>query len=850
MNRIYLAFALLMLPATRLLAQICEATGNVIIYSNYEGGVLNINVDQNIPNLKIGVCTYEAVQINLTGPFVGNITEILYAGYDGPNNSNCSATNIPTTSVTGALAPGVFLTKYSASTGQVAVATHLGDPILPGFPPLVNCMVGADGACDNNASGGGNASPQIVQFFLTEFGPGSSLFAHFTDYSCFSGTYAVSAGGNCCLQTPVTPPNPIYVGGLNYNFIGPTQLSLCNGPVTINLTYPVLVQPPIYPGYVWSDGQTGPTATFTQPGIYSFTVGDYCHTPGVTPLLTDTIEIISCCTPPPAPAVTGAATYCQGDPIAPLTATPGGTGNPDSLAWFSDPGLISQVASGNTLIPTGAVGIFTFYVSERNGVCPSPATPVSFTVNPRPTANAGPDRDLCPNAAGVTLTGSGGVGYSWSPVNSLSNPAIAAPVANPAVTTSYVLSVTSAAGCADTDTVIVTVLPPVQAAAGNDTAICAGASVRLNASGGLLYSWSPAGGLSNPGVQNPVATPTDTTAYVVRVTNAAGCIGTDTVVISVLPPPAVDAGGPYYVCALESVTLRASGAARYEWSPPFGLNNTTIAAPVANPLQTSVYRVTGTSAEGCVATDSATVFVAQRPLTVVSGDARVCEGEAVNIIAFGGTAVVWSNGATTRQLQFVPTQNQWLVATANVGGCEGRPDSIFVEVSSPVAEFTASPDSGFAPFAPVISNTSAGAGSFSWSWGANRQSNDTLPEIVFQEPGEYTIRLVVTAGGCADTATRVVVVEEATLFIPDAFTPNGDDFNDLFTVGSYGIDSLDFQVFNVWGDKVFETTQPAFSWNGESGGKACQEGVYYFVARGIAENKRLFVRRGSITLIR
>jgi hypothetical protein len=74
--------------------QICNPGGNVVIFSNYDGGVLNINVDANIPNLKIGVLSYEAVTVNLSGAFVNNVTAVEYAGYNGTSGS-CG----PTTTV-------------------------------------------------------------------------------------------------------------------------------------------------------------------------------------------------------------------------------------------------------------------------------------------------------------------------------------------------------------------------------------------------------------------------------------------------------------------------------------------------------------------------------------------------------------------------------------------------------------------------------------------------------------------------------------------------------------------------------------------------------------------------------
>src|SRR5574343_612767 len=174
--------------------QICNPNGNVVIYSNYNGGVLNISIDQNIPNLKVGICTYAATVVNFSGPFVGNISEVIYAGYNAPNNSNCGPA-IPTTTISGV--PSNLISMYSGSNGTSAFANYLGEPLAPGLPPLVNCMIGAEGNClGSGNSGGGNTVNQIAQFFLAEFGSGSTVFSHTTSYSCFSGTHTISSGGN------------------------------------------------------------------------------------------------------------------------------------------------------------------------------------------------------------------------------------------------------------------------------------------------------------------------------------------------------------------------------------------------------------------------------------------------------------------------------------------------------------------------------------------------------------------------------------------------------------------------------------------------------------------------------
>jgi hypothetical protein len=79
----------------------CVNNGNLMLYSNYDGGIININVDVNIPNLKIGICTYEPVQVTISGIFAGNVTQVLYAGFNSTqNNNNCNQGNF-ITSITG-----------------------------------------------------------------------------------------------------------------------------------------------------------------------------------------------------------------------------------------------------------------------------------------------------------------------------------------------------------------------------------------------------------------------------------------------------------------------------------------------------------------------------------------------------------------------------------------------------------------------------------------------------------------------------------------------------------------------------------------------------------------------------
>ncbi len=229
----------------------------------------------------------------------------------------------------------------------------------------------------------------------------------------------------------------------------------------------------------------------------------------------------------------------------------------------------------------------------------------------------------CTNPS-VTLNGSGGVLYSWSPSNGLDDPNIANPVASPTNTTTYTLTITGGNGCIETEDITVTVddTTPTASAGSDETTDCIiQPTVNLNATGGVSYEWSPSSGLDDHTVGNPVANPNTTTTYTVTVTGANGCEDTDDVTITVdkdLPP--VNAGSDETIdCNVLSVNLNATGGGSYSWSPTIGLNDPLVANPVATPTSTTQYTVSVTGANGCVATDDVTVTVDNQTPTVDAG---------------------------------------------------------------------------------------------------------------------------------------------------------------------------------------------------------------------------------------
>lgn len=159
---------------------------------------------------------------------------------------------------------------------------------------------------------------------------------------------------------------------------------------------------------------------------------------------------------------------------------------------------------------------------------------VEMNINPAPTADAGVDVGFCSGSGGVTLAGSGGGTYSWSPTTGLSPTNTATPTANPSATTTYTMTVTDGNSCTDEDDIEVAVYSLPTANAGADDAICEGTSetATITATGGTSYSWDNSLG---SGASHTVS-PSATTTYTVTVSDINSCTDTDDVTITVNAP--------------------------------------------------------------------------------------------------------------------------------------------------------------------------------------------------------------------------------------------------------------------------------------------------------------------------
>ena len=195
-----------------------------------------------------------------------------------------------------------------------------------------------------------------------------------------------------------------------------------------------------------------------------------------------------------------------------------------------------------------------------------------------------------------------------------------------------------------TDSTTVTVeAGPVASAAPTDTLICTGDSVPLAAqgTGGLppySFAWTPAEGLSNPNSATPIATPTSSTTYTVTVTDLAGCAGIASVTITVGENVIADAGPDVEIAMGTPVPIGGSPTASggtepyaYSWTPTAGLDDPTVANPIASPADTTTYVVFVTDAAGCTAFDSTTVRILFELEAHAGPDVTLCGGDSVAI---------------------------------------------------------------------------------------------------------------------------------------------------------------------------------------------------------------------------
>jgi hypothetical protein len=624
----------------------------------------------------------------------------------------------------------------------------------------VNISASATSLCDggvvsftNNSTG-----PGFNQAVYTwDMGDGTVFDTNYTNitytYST-PGTYWVKVSalaGSCNDSDSVL----VTING-NPDVTLPADIALC-GSGSVQITSNVTGGSPGYT-YSWSP-TTGlssatnpnPTATVSVTTTYILTVTD---TKGCSDRDTITITVN------PLPIITTSKTDATCG-LSDGTATANAGSGSFTYSWNSSPVQNTQTATG---LPAG-----TYIVTVTDNItgCADTAHVTILDSNP-PVANAGTAATIC-NGSSTTLNGtaSGGVApysFSWTPAGSLSDPNIANPIATPTITTTYTLTVTDFNGCQATSQVIITVNPlPAVLVSATSTTICAGTTSTLTASGASTYTWSPATGLSSTTGPSVVATPSVTTTYTVTGTDANGCQNTAQITITVNPLPNVSIDPPTgAICLGETITLTASGATDYTWTPATGLNTTTGPVVEATPTETTTYIVTGSNGT-CTNRDTVVVTVTPLPVvTVTPSNPTICLGNSTTLTASGANTYLWSpatglSSTTDASVTAIPsTTTTYTVTGTGAGGCQ---NIVTVTVTvNPLPTITVTPSS------PSICNggsttlTASGASTYLWSPSTGLSATNT-PTVTANPSTTTTYTVTGTdASGCQNSTSVTVTV--------------------------------------------------------------------------------------------
>lgn len=266
--------------------------------------------------------------------------------------------------------------------------------------------------------------------------------------------------------------------------------------------------------------------------------------------------------------------------------------------WTPAAGLDS-INSASPLFSGTASTLYTVTATDPNGCIKT--DDIAINVRPLPTISLPDEATICEGES-IMLdpqsTGTAAI-FEWSPAEGLDNSSSPTPSATPEDTITYHLTATNTFGCIAEDSIRILVQPFIAPPPLLDGTICQGDSLLLTVSGGLYYEWQPSTGLSHPDSSTTWAYPSETTTYTVTIGN--DCFDeAESLTISILDPPEVDAGAGGLINIGESINLNGNtNAATYSWTPPTGLSDTGILNPIATPQDNTTYYLTSIFDNGC-----------------------------------------------------------------------------------------------------------------------------------------------------------------------------------------------------------------------------------------------------------
>jgi gliding motility-associated-like protein len=429
------------------------------------------------------------------------------------------------------------------------------------------------------------------------------------------------------------------------------------------------------------------------------------------------------------------------------------------------------------------------------------------------------------------------------------------------------LVVSTTKGCIDTITSAQLSIPlniidkPPISLAFKDTLICNGDNLRLSATGGGNFSWSGPN-IVNANSSNPVVSPTSTAKYTVQLDDN-GCLNRDSLNVRVVNFVTLQARGDTTICLTDSVQLfAASDGLRFLWTPSTGISNVNIINPKVKPAATSTYRITAFIGGCAPASDDVVINAVPYPGVNAGPDTTICFKTQAQLNAFtNGSTFTWTpaatllNANTLNPIAKPSTTTPYILTAFDTKGCpKPGKDTVIVTMLPKINAF-AGRDTAVVIGQPLQFLATGGV-RYTWLPPTDL-NNDAIPNPVGRYDGSYeNIKykvFVYNQQQCLDSAFITVQVFKTApqIFVPTAFTPNGDGKNDIIRPVAVGISKLEyFRIYNRWGQLVFSTSINGQGWNGKIKGKDQSSNVYVWIVKGVDFTGKEILAKGTVTLIK
>ena len=474
------------------------------------------------------------------------------------------------------------------------------------------------------------------------------------------------------------------------------------------------------------------------------------------------------------------------------------------------------------------------YASMRTS-CGELRDSLLITIAPSPgQVNIGPDTTICASNTISLNAHSGYKNYQWN--NGVTDSSIS--VTAPGL---YYVDVTDACGNIFSDTVTVSLAPPIPVSIGPDRTKCNSDTIHLQAPPGFInYQWSPNYNISALNVQQVIVNPAMDTSYMLKAEKTPGCFAFDTVRVSVIHSPQIKLGADTAICSGDSLLLNAGpGFSQYQW------NNGFIVQQVYVKTAGS-YSVIGITVDGCRSYDTLAITqLSALPVVALDQDSTLCSGEIRTLNAGSGYASYSWNTGNNSQSIIINDTGQYAVAVIDNNGCKGA-DTTFIAEMLPAPSGFLERDTAICSYENLPLKATATFIQYTWSTGS------TASSVVVKQPGIYWLQ-VKDSNGCAGKDSIIInsKICPNRFFMPTGFTPNNDGKNDMIKPILLGdVVKYRFWIYNRWGQLIYEATDLIEGWNGLYKGQAQQSGVYVWVCSYQFKDEQEKIEKGTFVLIR